>query len=203
MAKPPKTKVKIYKQGEQLTLIVPRKQQLSKEAVHQVLITSAIDILAIALMIANIWMIILLRQKIAEGDGGSIAGLCVGLLFLGPLCLWVLGAAFKNTAEMCKQVLSDTSVSIDNKHLALSTQFKRFDWGTLRRIKVKDILGIVVTDYKYVEGVHTKKAPCFLVLQLDQGTMNLFTAEHSLSRSEAKWLGKELSRWMDVELMVE
>jgi hypothetical protein len=195
MAKPIKTKVKLYKQGEQMTLIVPRQQQLSKEAVHQILITSLIDILAIALVIANIWMIIMLRQKMAVGDGGSIAGLCVGLLFLFPLCLWVLGAALKNTAEMCKQVLSDTSVSIDNKNLALSTQFHRFDWGTLRRIRVKD--------YKYVEGVKAKRAPCFLVLQLEQGTMNLFTAEHGLSRSEAKWLGKELSHWMNVELMVE
>jgi hypothetical protein len=198
MAKPPKTKVKIYKQGEQMTLIVPRKQQWGKEGIHQVAITSLVDTLAIALIGIIIWLLIMIQRNEGSGLGGFF-----GLAFFGPIGLWVSTAAFKNTAEMCKQLFSDTSVSINKQHLALSTQFKRFDWGTLRRIKVKDIDGIVVTDYKYVEGVEAKKAPCFLLLQTDQGTMNLLTAEHGLSRSEAKWLGKELSRWLNVGLTVE
>jgi hypothetical protein len=203
MVKPPKTKVKLYKQGDQMTLIVPRKQQLSKEAMHQILLTMVIDVISVTLIVANIWMGTLLRQKMAEGDGGSIAGLVVGLLFVLPLALWVIGAAFKNTLEMCKQILSDSSVSINRTHLALSTQFFRFDWGTLRRIKLKDINGVVVTDYKYVEGVSKKQAPCYVVLELEQGVLNLFAAEHQLSKSEAKWLGKELSRWLNIELVIE
>ena len=87
--------------------------------------------------------------------------------------------------------------------MSLSTQFWRFDWGTLRRIKVKDITQIVVTEYKYIEGIDPSKLPCFLVLELDSGTVNLFTAEHRLSRAEAKWLGKELSRWLNVRLVME
>jgi hypothetical protein len=117
--------------------------------------------------------------------------------------LWLLGMAFSNSKEMCKQLFSDTSVSIDQKSMSLSTQFWRFDWGTLRRIKVKDITQIVVTEYKYIEGVDPNKSPCFLVLELDSGTVNLFAAEHRLSRAEAKWLGKELSRWLNVRLVME
>jgi hypothetical protein len=205
MARPPKTKIQLRKNGEQLDVVVPCKRKLSKEAIHQVAITTLVDAIALFLVGFNLWVGININRLLSTGDEarGLIAGWSVVLLFVIPLALWVVGAAFKNSAEMCKQVFSDTSVSINNTHLAMSTQFMRFDWGTFRRIKVKDIIRIVVTDYKYIDGVDPGKSPCFLVLELDSGTVNLFAAEHRLSKDEAKWLGKELSRWLNVRLIME
>ncbi len=205
MAKPPKTKIKLRKSGEQLDVVVPRKRQLSKEAVHQVALTTVVNAIALFLVGFNLWVGININRLASTGDEarGLIAGWSVVLLFVIPLALWVVGAAFKNSAEMCKQVFSDTSVSINNTHLAMSTEFMRFDWGTFRRIKVKDITRIVVTDYKYIDGIDPAQSPCFLVLELDSGTVNLFAAEHRLSKDEAKWLGKELSRWLNVRLIME
>jgi hypothetical protein len=205
MAKPPKTKIKLRKTGEQLDVVVPRKQQLSREAVHQVVLTTVVNIIALFLVGFNLWAGININRLMSAGDEsrGIIVGWSVVLLFAIPLALWVVGAAFKNSAEMCKQVFSDTSVSINNTHLAMSTEFMRFDWGTFRRIKVKDITRVVVTDYKYIDGIDPAQSPCFLVLELDSGTVNLFAAEHRLSKDEAKWLGKELSRWLNVRLIME
>ncbi len=205
MAKPPKTKIKLRKSGEQLDVVVPCKRQLSREAVHQVALTMVVNAIALFLVGFNFWVGININRLLSNGDEakGLIAGWSVVLLFVIPLTLWVVGAAFKNSAEMCKQVFSDTSVSINNTHLAMSTQFMRFDWGTFRRIKVKDISRVVVTDYKYIDGVDLGKSPCFLVLEIDGGTVNLFAAEHRLSKDEAKWLGKELSRWLNVRLIME
>jgi hypothetical protein len=205
MAKPPKTKIKLRKTGEQLDVVVPRKQQLSREAVHQVVLTTVVNVIALFLVGFNLWAGININRLTSAGDEsrGLVVGWSVVLLFAIPLALWVVGAAFKNSAEMCKQVFSDTSVSINNTHLAMSTEFMRFDWGTFRRIKVKDITRIVVTDYKYIDGIDPAQSPCFLVLELDSGTVNLFAAEHRLSKDEAKWLGKELSRWLNVRLIME
>ncbi len=205
MAKPSKTKIKLRKNGEQLDVVVPCKRQLSKEAIHQIALTTVVDVIALFLVGFNIWVGITINRLMSMGDEtrGLIVGWSIVLLFVIPLALWVVGAAFKNSAEMCKQVFSDTSVSINSTHLAMSTEFMRFDWGTFRRIKVKDITRIVVTDYKYIDGVNPGQAPCFLVLELDSGTVNLFAAEHRLSKDEAKWLGKELSRWLNVRLIME
>lgn len=205
MAKPPKTKIKLRKNGEQLDVVVPRKQQLSREAVHQVALTTIVNAIALFLVGFNLWIGININRLMSAGDEarGVVVGWSVVLLFVIPLALWVVGAAFKNSAEMCKQVFSDTSVSINNTHLAMSTEFMRFDWGTFRRIKVKDITRVVVTDYKYIDGIDSAQLPCFLVLELDSGTVNLFAAEHRLSKDEAKWLGKELSRWLNVRLIME
>jgi hypothetical protein len=201
MAKPSKTKVKLRKLGDQLNILVPRKQKLNKEGIHQVVITTVIDAVTVLLMGFNIWVILNIQRLIS--DGGLVVGLLAGLLFSLPLGLWMMGAAFKNSAEMCKQLFSDTSVSIDQKHMALSTQFSYFDWGTLRRIKVKDITRVIVTEYQYIEGVDPSKSPCFVVLELDSGTLNLFNVEHGLSKAEAKWLGKEISRWLNIGLVME
>jgi hypothetical protein len=205
MARPPKTKIKLRKSSEQLDVVVPRKPQLSREAVHQVALTTVVNAIALFLVGFNLWAGININRLMSAGDEarGVVVGWSVVLLFVIPLALWVVGAAFKNSAEMCKQVFSDTSVSINNTHLAMSTEFMRFDWGTFRRIKVKDITRIVVTDYKYIDGIDPAQSPCFLVLELDSGTVNLFAAEHRLSKDEAKWLGKELSRWLNVRLIME
>jgi hypothetical protein len=205
MAKPPNTKIKLRKIGGQLDVLVPRKQQLSKEAVHQIVMTTLVNAITLFLVGFNLWAIFNINRLINNGDESKalVVGWSVVLLFTLPLALWVIGAAFKNSAEMCKQIFSDTSVSINNTHLAISTEFMHFDWGTLRRIKVKDITRIVVTDYKYVDGLDTTQSPCFVVLELDSGTINLFAAEHRLSKTEAKWLGKELSRWLNVQLTME
>ena len=168
-------------------------------------LTTVVNVIALFLIGFTLWVGININRlgSIGEEARGLIAGWSVVLLFVIPVALWVGGAAFKNSAEMCKQVFSDTSVSINSTHLAMSTEFMRFDWGTLRRIKVKDITRIVVTDYKYIDGVDPARSPCFVVLELDSGTMNLFAAEHRLSKDEAKWLGKELSRWLNVRLIME
>ncbi len=198
MAKPPKTKIKLQKSGERLNIIVPRRHKFSREAIHQIVITLAIDLIAAFLVGYVAWVTLSVNLRLNIGIGHMIgAG-------LGTIAgIWVLGMAFNNSKEMCKQLFSDTSVSIDQKNMCLSTQFFMFDWGTLRRIKVKDIIRVVVTEYQYIEGVTPENSPCFLVLELDGGTMNLFAAEHRLSKNEAKWLGKELSRWLNVRLIME
>jgi hypothetical protein len=198
MAKPPKTKVKLRRSGDQLTVVVPRKQQFSKEAIHQIVITLAIDVMALVCL--GFTAGVITSTNLGKNPG---AGAGLGAFISAIVGLWLLGMAFSNSKEMCKQLFSDTSVSIDQKNMSLSTQFWLFDWGTLRRIKIKDITQIIVTEYKYIEGVDPSKSPCFLVLELDSGTVNLFNAEHRLSRAEAKWLGKELSRWLNVRLVME
>jgi hypothetical protein len=198
MAKPPKTKIKLRRVGEQLNIVVPRKQKFSMEAIHQVAITIAIDLAALFLAGYVAWVIISINLKINVGPGHML-----GAVIASISGIWLLGMAFGNSTEMCKQLFSDTSVLIDQKTMSLSTQFLIFDWGTLRRIKVKDITRIIVTEYKYIEGVDPTKSPCFLVLELDSGTVNLFATEHRLSRAEAKWLGKELSRWLNVQLLID
>lgn len=198
MAKPPKTKIKLYRSGEQLNIVVPRKKKISREAIHQIVITSAIDLMAVFLLGYVAWVVISVNLRLNINVGHFLGA---GLATIAGI--WLLGMAFSNSVEMCKQLFSDTSVSIDQKSMSLSTQFFRFDWGTLRRIKVKDITRIVVTEYQYIEGVDADNSPCFLVLELDGGTMNLFAAEHRLSKAEARWLGKELSRWLNVRLVME
>jgi hypothetical protein len=198
MAKPPKTKIKLYRSGEQLNIVVPRKKKFSREAIHQIVITSAIDLMAVFLLGYVAWVVISINLKLNIGVGHFLGA---GLAMIAGI--WLLGMAFSNSAEMCKQLFSDTSVSIDQKSMSLSTQFFNFDWGTLRRIKIKNITQIVVTEYQYIEGVNPDNSPCFLVLELDGGTMNLFAAEHRLSKAEAKWLGKEISRWLNVRLVME
>lgn len=198
MAKPPKTKIKLYRSGEQLNIVVPRKKKISREAIHQIVITSAIDLMAVFSLGYVAWVVISVNLRLNINVGHFLGA---GLATIAGI--WLLGMAFSNSVEMCKQLFSDTSVSIDQKSMSLSTQFFRFDWGTLRRIKVKDITRIVVTEYQYIEGVDADNSPCFLVLELDGGTMNLFAAEHRLSKAEARWLGKELSRWLNVRLVME
>jgi hypothetical protein len=201
MAKPSNTRIKLRKRGELMEMVVPCRHRLSREAKHQIALTLFVDFSAALLLALSIWIGININilSSQQEVNRGLMAGYGVGLLFVLPLALWVLGAAFKNSAEMCKQVFSSTVVSIDERHLALSSQFWNFDWGAIRRVKVKDIHRVLMTDYQYLEGVSKSKAPCYVVLELDQGTVNLFAAEHRLSKAEAKWLGKEISRWIGVQ----
>jgi hypothetical protein len=200
MAKPAKTRIKLRKREDRLELILPRHQQLDRAGRHQVTLTLIVDGAALLLIGLSIWLGININMQSAQENRGAIAGLAVGLLFVLPLALWMLGAAFKNSVEMCKQLFSKTSVSIDRKQLALSSKFWNFDWGAIRRIKVNDIQRVVTTDYQYLEGVRNHKAPCYVVLEIDgKGTINLFAAEHRLTQAEANWLGKEMSRWLGVQ----
>lgn len=199
MAKPAKTKIKLRKREDRLELILPRHRQLDRAARHQIGLTLMVDGAALLLIVLSIWLGININIQSAQENRGAIVGLAVGLLFVLPLALWMLGAAFKNSVEMCKQLFSKTSVSIDRKQLVLSSQFWNFDWGAICRIKVKDIQQVVTTDYQYLEGVRNHKAPCYVELEIDgQGTINLFTAEHRLTQAEANWLGKEMSRRLGV-----
>jgi hypothetical protein len=200
MAKPTKTRIKLRKREEQLELILPRHKQLDRAAKHQVGLTLLVNGAALLLIVLSIWIGIHINIQSTQDNRGAVAGLSVGLLFVLPLALWLLGAAFKNSVEMCKQLFSKTSVSIDRKQLSLSSKFWNFDWGAIRRIKVKDIQRVVTTDYQYMEGVRKDKAPCYVVLEIDgQGTVNLLTAEHRLTKAEAKWVGKEMSRWLGIQ----
>jgi hypothetical protein len=206
MGKPTHTKIQLRKQGEKLELLVPCRQRLSREAQHQIILTWCVNAAALLLIGFNIYLGAQLNSANVAEDRGLVVGVAVGLLFAIPLMVWVLGAAFKNSKEMCKQLFSKTLVSIDDRHLALSSKFWTFDWGAIRRIKVKEIRQVVMTNYQYqyLDGSDGGKAPCYLVLELDsQGTVNLFTADHRLSRAEAKWLGKEISRWVGVDFSKE
>jgi hypothetical protein len=198
MAKPARTKIKIKKSSDQLELLLPCHKKLDREGRHQVAATLAIDALALALIVFNIWVALSINNQGDQKTTGTIVGLATLLLFGLPLTLWILGAGFKNTAEMCKQLFSQTSVLIDRKQLSFSSKFWNFDWGAIRKIKVKDIQRVVLTNYQYLEDSPQSKLPCFVVLEIDGQTVNLFNAEHRLTKAEAKWVGKEVSRWLGV-----
>ncbi len=133
MAKPIGTKIKIRRKSDQLDLIVPRHQQITRAAQHQIGLTLIIDLAAILMMSLSLGIFGHIQRLTAQvdADRSSIIGLAVGLLFTAPLALWLLGMAFQNSVEVCKQIFSDTLISIDRRHISLSTQFGNFDWGTV------------------------------------------------------------------------
>ena len=65
-------------------MVVPRKRQLSKEAVHQVAMTTVVNVIALFLVGFNAWVGININRLASNGDEarGLIAGWSVVLLFV-------------------------------------------------------------------------------------------------------------------------
>lgn len=184
MAKPAQTKIKLRKRSDKLEIILPSYRQLTKEDKHQVAAAMAINMVVVFLVI-----------------GGIIYSLSGPPLFVTIIpALLVSTLAVKTSAEMCKQLFSKTTVSINQKQLDFSHKFWNFDWGAIRSIKLKDIQRVVATDYKNVGVEQQGKTLCYLLLEIDgQGTVTLLNSEHRLNKAEAIWLGKEISRRLSVK----
>jgi hypothetical protein len=183
MAKPAQTKIKLRKRSDKLEMILPSHRQLTREDKHQIAAAMTINLVVVALVIGGVIY--------------SLSGQPLILTIIPALLVSTLAA--KTSAEMCKQLFSKTSVSIDQKQLAFSHKFWNFDWGAIRSIKVKDIQRVVATDYKNVGIEQQGKTLCYLLVEIDgQGTVTLLNAEHRLTKAEALWLGKEMSRWLSV-----
>jgi hypothetical protein len=125
--------------------------------------------------------------------------LSVALMFLLPLTFWLLKGGLRMSFDLADKFLSHTKIAIDNKQFTLSQHLYSLDRGRPKYLKTKEIGQIIVDSYKHPD---LKNPRISLLIELRQSDpIKVLSTGQDLTDREIKWLARELSNWLGVNLV--
>jgi hypothetical protein len=197
MRQPSGSKIQLKSKADRLELIIPARFRPDRAAWHQLALASAIDLLTILLIGSIVYISVPLSD--AATDAAVKIGLGVVLMLLSPLTFWLLKGGLRMSFELADKFLSHTKIAIDNKQFTLSQHLYSLDRGRPKHLKTKEIGQIIVDSYKHPDLKHPKVS---LLVELRQSDpIKVLTTGQDLTDREIKWLARELSNWLGVNLV--
>jgi hypothetical protein len=197
MRQPSGSKIQLKSKADRLELKIPARFRPDRAAVHQLALASVVDLLAILLSGLIIYLSILLSDS--AKDPAVKIGLGVALMFLLPPTFWLLKGGLRMSFELAEKFLSHTTIAIDNKQFTLSQHLYSLDRGRPKHLKTKEIAQIIVDSYKHPDFKLPKVS---LLVELHQADpIKVLTTGQDLTDREIKWLARELSNWLGVNLV--
>jgi hypothetical protein len=197
MRQPSGSKIQLTSKADRLELKIPARFRPDRAAVHQLALAGSIDLLTILCIGATVYISMQLSDP--AKDAAVKIGLGVALMFLLPLTFWLLKGGLKMSFELADRFLSHTKIAIDNKQFTLSHHLYSLDRGRPKHLKTKEIGQIIVDSYKHPDFKLPKVS--LLVELRETDPIKVLTTGQDLTDREIKWLARELSNWLGVNLV--
>jgi hypothetical protein len=197
MRQPSGSKIQLKSKADRLELMIPARFRPDRAAVHQLALASVVN-LATILLIGSIVSISIPLSN-STTDPAIKIGLGVALMFLVPLTFWLLKGGLRMSFDLADKFLSHTKISIDNKQFTLSQHLYSLDRGRPKHLKTKEIGQIIVDSYKHPD---LKNPRINLLVELrESDPIRVLSTGQDLTDREIKWLARELSNWLGVNLV--
>lgn len=197
MRQPSGSKIQLKSKADRLELKIPARFRPDRAAIHQLALAGAIDLVTIFFIGAIVYVSIPLSSSATEP--AIKIGLGVVLMVLLPLTFWLLKGGLRMSFELADKFLSHTKIAIDNKQFTLSQHLYTLDRGRPKHLKTKEIGQIIVDSYKHPDLKHPKVS--LLVELRESDPIKVLTTGQDLTDREIKWLARELSNWLGVNLV--
>ncbi len=199
MRQPSGSKIQLKSKADRLELKIPARFRPDRAALHQIGLAIVVNLAVLLLLGLTFWISIPLSRE--STDMGARVGLGVALMFVLPLLLWLLKGALRMSFDLADKFLSHTKIAIDPKQLTLSHHLYRLDRGRPKHLKTKDISQIIVDRY---QNPDLKVPKVSLLLELRQiDPIRILSTGQDLTEREIKWLARELSNWLGVNLITD
>jgi hypothetical protein len=199
MRQPSGSKIQLTSTADRLELKIPARFRPDREALHQIGFASILNFAVLILIALTIY--ICAPLSIPTTDLAVKVGLGVALMFVLPLTLWLLKGSWRMTFELANKFKSHTKIKIDRQQLTLSQHLYSLDRGLPKHLKTKEITQVILDTYQHPDFKIPKVS---LLLELRAtDPIRLITAGQNLTDRELKWLARELSNWLGVNLVTD
>jgi hypothetical protein len=199
MRQPSGSKIQLTSKVDRLQLTIPARFRLDRIATHQLGLAGGVNLIVLVLMILTIYMSIQLTNPSTEA--GVKIGLGVALMFVLPATFFLLKTGLHLSFDLADKFLSKTLVTIDRQQLTLSQHLYSLDRGRPKHLKTREISQVIVDKYQHSD---LKVPKVSLMLELRQiEPVRILSSGQDLTEREIKWLARELSNWLGVNLVTD
>jgi hypothetical protein len=199
MRQPSGSKIQLTSKADRLELKIPARFRPDRAAIHQLGLAGIIDTLVLGLISLSIYISIPLT--VATTEVAVKVGLSVALLFVLPLTLWLLKSGLHLSFDLADKFLSHTLIKIDRQQFTLSQHLYGLDRGRPKHLKTNEISQAIVDKYQHGD-LKTPKVSLLLELRQTDPVRILSTGQ-DLTEREIKWLAREISNWLGVNLITD
>jgi hypothetical protein len=197
MRQPSGSKIQLTSKADRLQLTIPARFRPDRIAIHQLGFASGINVIVLVSIALIIYISIPLT--IPTTDLAIKVGLGVALMFLIPLTLWLLKSGLHLSFDLADKFLSHTLLTIDRQQFTLSQHLYSLDRGRPKNLKTREISQIIIDNYQHPD---TKVPKISLLIELRQtDPVRILSTGQDLTEREIKWLARELSNWLGVNLV--
>jgi hypothetical protein len=199
MRQPSGSKIQLTSKADRLQLRIPARFRPDRAAIHQLGLAGIIDTLVLGLISLSIYISMPLTVETTEL--AVKVGLSVALLFVLPLTLWLLKSGLHLSFDLADKFLSHTTIEIDRQQLTISQHLYGLDRGRPKHLKTNEISQAIVDKYQHGD-LKTPKVSLLLELRQTDPVRILSTGQ-DLTEREIKWLAREISNWLGVNLITD
>jgi hypothetical protein len=199
MRQPSGSKIQLKSKAERLQLTIPARFRPDRVAIHQLGLATGVNFIVLVLIALTIYISVPLT--ISTTELAVKVGLSVALMFILPLTLWLLKTGAHLSFDLADKFLSHTLLTIDRHQFTLSQHLYSLDRGRPKHLKTNDISQVIVDKYQHSD-LKTPKVSLMLELrQIDP--VRILSTGQDLTEREIKWLARELSNWLGVNLIID
>ncbi len=183
--------------ADRLELKIPARFRPDRAARHQLGLASVVNLAVLILTGLTIYLSLLLSYSTT--DPGVKVALGVALMFVLPLTFWLLKGGLRMSFDLADKFLSHTKIAIDPKQFTLSHHLYSLDRGRPKHLKTKEITQVIIDSYQHPD---LKVPKVSLLVELRQtDPMRVLSTGQDLTDREIKWLAREMSNWLGVNLV--
>jgi hypothetical protein len=197
MRQPSGSKIELTSKSDRLELKIPARFRPDREAIHQLGLAGIVDVFVLLLVGLSIYISAPLSYP--KTELAVRVGLGVALMFVLPLTLWLLKTGLHLSFDLADKFLSHTKLKIDRQQFTLSQHLYSLDRSRPKYLKTKEISQVIVDNYQHADPKLQKVS---LMLELRQtDPIRVLSTGQDLTEREIKWLARELSNWLGVNLV--
>jgi hypothetical protein len=199
MRQPSGSKIQLTSKADRLQLTIPARFRPDRVAIHQLGLAGVTDSIVLGLIALTIYISIPLT--IPTTELAIKVGLSVALMFVLPLTYWLLKTGLHLSFDLADKFLSHMLLTIDRKQFTISQHLYSLDRGRPKHVKTNEISQVIVDKYQHAD-LQTPKVSLLLELRQTDPIRILSTGQ-DLTEREIKWLARELSNWLGVNLITD
>jgi hypothetical protein len=197
MRQPSGSKIELTSTSNRLEFKIPARFRPDREAIHQIGLSSVINLAVLLLIALTIYILTVLSYPKLELAVRVSLG--VALMFLLPLTLWLFKGGLRMSFDLADKFLSHTKLAIDRQKFTLSQHLYSLDRSRPKHLKTKEISQVIIDAYQHPD-LQVQKVSLMLELRQTDPIKILSTGQ-DLTEREIKWMAKELSNWLGVSLV--
>jgi hypothetical protein len=199
MRQPAGSKIQLTSRADRLQLRIPARFRPDRIAIHQLGLAIGVDLLMLILIVLIIWISFPLSN--ATTESAVKIGLGVLLMFVLPLTCFLSKTGLHLSFDLADKFLSHTLLTIDRKQLTLSHHLYGLDRGRPKHLKTREISQVIVDNYQHPDHKVPKVSLLLELRQIDP--MRILSTGQDLTEREIKWLAREISNWLGVNLITD
>ena len=199
MRQPAGSKIQLTSKADRLQLRIPARFRPDRIAIHQLGLAIGVDLLMLILIAVTIWISIAIKSPNTES--AIKIGLGVAGMFVVPLTWFLSKTGLHLSFDLADKFLSHTLLTIDRHQLTLSQHLYGLDRGRPKHLKTREISQVIIDSYQHADLKTPKVSLMIELRQIDP--MRILSTGQDLTEREIKWLAREISNWLGVNLITD